>query len=42
TCAQVVDIIENVVTEVNPGDHILVMSNGSFDNIHQRLIDALS
>ncbi|OYY56445.1 MAG: hypothetical protein B7Y53_01815 [Halothiobacillus sp. 28-55-5] len=24
-----------------PGDHVLVMSNGSFDGVHQRLLSAL-
>jgi UDP-N-acetylmuramate: L-alanyl-gamma-D-glutamyl-meso-diaminopimelate ligase len=25
-----------------PGDHVLVMSNGGFEDIHQRLLDALA
>ncbi len=34
-------IINFLVKEATAGDLILVMSNGGFDNIHQRLLDAL-
>lgn len=34
-------IIDKVSASVKPGDHIIIMSNGGFDNIHQRLLDAL-
>jgi len=34
-------IVEAVASEARAGDHVLVMSNGGFDNIHQRLLDAL-
>ena len=34
-------IIDFVVKEAEPGDLILVMSNGGFDNIHARLLAAL-
>lgn len=34
-------IIEQTVELVAEGDHIVVMSNGGFDAIHQRLIDKL-
>lgn len=34
-------LIKAVVTEACPGDRIVVMSNGGFDNVHQRLLDAL-
>ena len=30
-----------VVSEAKAGDHILIMSNGGFANIHSRLLDAL-
>jgi len=30
------------VKRANPGTHLLVMSNGAFDGIHQKLIDALA
>ncbi|MDH5727545.1 MAG: UDP-N-acetylmuramate:L-alanyl-gamma-D-glutamyl-meso-diaminopimelate ligase [Gammaproteobacteria bacterium] len=35
------DIIESVVALAKPGDHILIMSNGGFENIHQRLLQRL-
>jgi UDP-N-acetylmuramate: L-alanyl-gamma-D-glutamyl-meso-diaminopimelate ligase len=38
---QVDAIVEQVAASVKPGDHILVMSNGGFENIHQRLLDRL-
>ena len=31
-----------VVAEAQPTDHILVMSNGSFGGIHQKLLDKLA
>jgi UDP-N-acetylmuramate: L-alanyl-gamma-D-glutamyl-meso-diaminopimelate ligase len=34
-------MIRRVIELVVPGDHLLVMSNGGFDGIHQRLLDAL-
>jgi UDP-N-acetylmuramate: L-alanyl-gamma-D-glutamyl-meso-diaminopimelate ligase len=34
-------IVEQVATMARPGDHLLVMSNGGFEGIHQRLLDAL-
>ena len=42
---KVMDSTEAIVTEVaamaKPGDYILIMSNGGFENIHQRIIEAL-
>ncbi|MET0010450.1 MAG: UDP-N-acetylmuramate:L-alanyl-gamma-D-glutamyl-meso-diaminopimelate ligase [Candidatus Thiodiazotropha sp. 6PLUC4] len=35
------DLIDRSVDIVQPGDHILIMSNGGFEGIHQRLLDAL-
>jgi UDP-N-acetylmuramate: L-alanyl-gamma-D-glutamyl-meso-diaminopimelate ligase len=35
------DIVRTVSTEAAPGDLVIVMSNGGFDNIHQRLLSAL-
>jgi UDP-N-acetylmuramate: L-alanyl-gamma-D-glutamyl-meso-diaminopimelate ligase len=35
-------IITHLVRLARPGDVILVMSNGGFDNIHARLLDALA
>jgi len=34
-------IIDKVLNETKADDHIVIMSNGGFENIHQRLIDAL-
>jgi UDP-N-acetylmuramate: L-alanyl-gamma-D-glutamyl-meso-diaminopimelate ligase len=34
-------IIEFLVRDAQEGDVILIMSNGGFDNIHERLLDAL-
>jgi UDP-N-acetylmuramate: L-alanyl-gamma-D-glutamyl-meso-diaminopimelate ligase len=35
-------IVEQVAAEASVGDQVLVMSNGGFDGIHQRLVDALA
>jgi UDP-N-acetylmuramate: L-alanyl-gamma-D-glutamyl-meso-diaminopimelate ligase len=35
------NIIEFVSKEAKPGDIVLIMSNGGFNNIHQRLLEAL-
>jgi UDP-N-acetylmuramate: L-alanyl-gamma-D-glutamyl-meso-diaminopimelate ligase len=35
-------IVESVVEQAEPGDQILVMSNGGFNGIHQSLLDALA
>ena len=37
----VADIIAAIAAGARPGDHVLVMSNGGFENIHQRLLDVL-
>ena len=34
-------IIKDVAVGAAKGDHIVIMSNGGFDRIHQRLVDAL-
>ena len=34
-------LISALIAAAEPGDHILVMSNGGFGGIHQRLLDAL-
>jgi UDP-N-acetylmuramate: L-alanyl-gamma-D-glutamyl-meso-diaminopimelate ligase len=34
-------MVEQVVEMAQPGDHLLVMSNGGFEGIHRRLLDAL-
>jgi UDP-N-acetylmuramate: L-alanyl-gamma-D-glutamyl-meso-diaminopimelate ligase len=35
------EIVEYLATQVRGGDHVVVMSNGGFDNIHNRLLDRL-
>jgi UDP-N-acetylmuramate: L-alanyl-gamma-D-glutamyl-meso-diaminopimelate ligase len=41
SCESVEAIIEQLTAECRSGDVVLCMSNGSFDNIWQRLLDAL-
>ena len=36
------EIVRVVGREARPGDLVIVMSNGGFDNIHQKLLDALA
>ena len=38
---QVDDIVQAVARDARDGDLIIVMSNGGFENIHQKLLDAL-
>ena len=35
-------IVEYVASEARSGDHVLVMSNGAFGGIHQKLLEALA
>ena len=35
------DLVKAVVKESRPGDHILVMSNGGFGGVHQKILKAL-
>ena len=45
TRAQVADTIDGVIAQVlaavQPGDHVLCMSNGGFGGIHAKLLTAL-
>jgi UDP-N-acetylmuramate: L-alanyl-gamma-D-glutamyl-meso-diaminopimelate ligase len=34
-------LVQAIVSKARPGDHILVMSNGGFGGVHQKLLDAL-
>ena len=34
-------LVADVVAAARPGDHVLVMSNGGFGGVHQKLLDAL-
>ncbi|MGE5813064.1 MAG: UDP-N-acetylmuramate:L-alanyl-gamma-D-glutamyl-meso-diaminopimelate ligase [Acidobacteriota bacterium] len=36
------EIVSTVLAEATPGDLVVIMSNGGFDNIHQRLLNALA
>ena len=40
--ASIDKIVSTVAAEARDGDHVLVMSNGGFGGIHQRLLDALA
>ena len=35
-------LVEAVTAAARPGDHVLVMSNGGFGGVHQKLLDALA
>ena len=35
-------LVDEIVSVARPGDHILVMSNGGFGGIHQKILDKLS
>lgn len=35
------ELLAGLLTEVNVGDSVLIMSNGSFDGLHQRFVNAL-
>ncbi len=35
-------LVQAIVHSAQPGDHILVMSNGGFGGVHQKILDALS
>ena len=35
------DIIERLITLVEAGDRIVIMSNGGFEGLHQRLLNSL-
>jgi UDP-N-acetylmuramate: L-alanyl-gamma-D-glutamyl-meso-diaminopimelate ligase len=39
---QTEDIVRTIQREAREGDLVIVMSNGGFDNIHQRLLTALA
>src|SRR5690606_11424426 len=35
-------LVQAIVAAARPGDHVLVMSNGGFGGVHQKILDALS
>jgi UDP-N-acetylmuramate: L-alanyl-gamma-D-glutamyl-meso-diaminopimelate ligase len=36
-----VEIIQHIVNNAEPHDIVLILSNGGFENIHQRLLTSL-
>jgi UDP-N-acetylmuramate: L-alanyl-gamma-D-glutamyl-meso-diaminopimelate ligase len=40
-CVSVDAIVDTLAAEARAGDHVLIMSNGAFGNIHQRLLERL-
>ena len=40
-CHELTALIQAIVRQAHPGDHILIMSNGDFDGIHDKLIAAI-
>lgn len=36
------ELVERIVAEAQPGDHLLVMSNGGFGGIHEKLLSRLA
>jgi len=42
TCDDLETLVQAVVNVARPGDHVLVMSNGGFGGIHQKLLDRLA
>jgi len=40
-CDSIDKLVQSVLAKVEPGDHVLCMSNGSFGGIHGKLLDAL-
>src|SRR5881396_1956249 len=41
TFASTDEIVSFVASEARPGDHVVIMSNGGFDNIHVKLLERL-
>ncbi len=42
TAADLQQLLRQVIQAVQPGDHIVCMSNGAFGGVHQQLLDALA
>ena len=41
-CDETLTIVQQIAEFAAQGDHVLIMSNGGFEGIHQRLLDALA
>jgi UDP-N-acetylmuramate: L-alanyl-gamma-D-glutamyl-meso-diaminopimelate ligase len=39
---EIADLVASIARTAKAGDHVLVMSNGGFGGIHQKLLDALA
>jgi UDP-N-acetylmuramate: L-alanyl-gamma-D-glutamyl-meso-diaminopimelate ligase len=35
------ELVAAIIAEARPGDHLVLMSNGSFGGLHERLMQAL-
>jgi UDP-N-acetylmuramate: L-alanyl-gamma-D-glutamyl-meso-diaminopimelate ligase len=35
------DIVDAIAGDARPGDHVVVMSNGGFERIHERILERL-
>lgn len=42
TSESVAEIVQLLVASLSPKDYVVIMSNGGFDNIHQKLIRTLT
>jgi UDP-N-acetylmuramate: L-alanyl-gamma-D-glutamyl-meso-diaminopimelate ligase len=42
TDADLATLIEHIASQARPGDHVLVMSNGGFGGIHDKLLARLA
>jgi UDP-N-acetylmuramate: L-alanyl-gamma-D-glutamyl-meso-diaminopimelate ligase len=40
--SDIAELVKAVVAAAQPGDQVLVMSNGGFGGVHQKLLDALA
>jgi UDP-N-acetylmuramate: L-alanyl-gamma-D-glutamyl-meso-diaminopimelate ligase len=41
-CGTLEQVVDEATASAEPGDHLLVMSNGGFGGVHQRLLDRLA
>jgi UDP-N-acetylmuramate: L-alanyl-gamma-D-glutamyl-meso-diaminopimelate ligase len=39
---QIDQLVAAIARDARPGDHVLVMSNGGFGGVHQKILDALA
>jgi UDP-N-acetylmuramate: L-alanyl-gamma-D-glutamyl-meso-diaminopimelate ligase len=40
--ANIDEVLSQVLAQVQPGDHLLCMSNGGFGGIHAKLLEGLA